>query len=230
MVNHRHFGVFGLFGNLRALSSVDLHMGGRMLRAILAFGAMTFLVACGVAPDAPLPPGKIASVAYQDDGPPSLTLVTIINNRSGAGAHSALLVSGSQRVLFDPAGSVRAPWVVEQGDVLYGMADRYFNAYKSAHARQTHHVVTQTVEVNPQVAEQALLLVRTNGSVASAYCANSISSILRKVPGFQDVSSTFYPRRLMESFAKLPGVKTDRLFENDTGDIDEGVAKQAPLE
>lgn len=196
-----------------------------MIRLGFAVLALSVLVACGAGRETPLPAGKIDSVAYTHPGPPSITLISVINNRTGAGGHTALLVSGSQRVLFDPAGSVRAPWVVEQGDVLYGMSDRYFNAYKSSHARTTHHVVTQTVTVSPQVAEQALHLVRTNGPVASAFCANSTSGILRQLPGFESLSTTFFPHRLMANFAQLPGVQTDRLYENDAGDVLDGVAQ-----
>ena len=90
-----------------------------MIRLGFAVLALSVLVACGAGRETPLPAGKIDSVAYTHPGPPSITLISVINNRTGAGGHTALLVSGSQRVLFDPAGSVRAPWVVEQGDVLF---------------------------------------------------------------------------------------------------------------
>ena len=60
------------------------------------------LAACGaksiIAPEA-----EVQRAIYRDDSPPSLTLYTMINNRNGEGGHSALMVNGSQRVLFDPA-------------------------------------------------------------------------------------------------------------------------------
>lgn len=195
-----------------------------MLRQLFLCAALALLAACsGGFERTPLPADRAAALAYVHYGPPSLTLITMINNRSGSGGHSSLMVNGSQRVIFDPAGTFRVDWIEEHGDVLYGMTDRNFTAYKSAHSRATHHVVTQEIIVSPEVAEQALRLVQARGSVTSALCANATSGILQQLPGFQDINVTFFPRRLMEQFATLPGVMTDRRFENDAGDVVDGI-------
>ena len=47
----------------------------------------------------------VAAATYVAGPPASITLITSINGRSNAGAHSALVINGSQRVLYDPAGS-----------------------------------------------------------------------------------------------------------------------------
>lgn len=201
-----------------------------MLRVICVLGALLALVACAGVEQGPLPIEEQQRVAYRHPGPPALTLVTVINNRTGAGGHSSLMVSGSQRVIFDPAGSFRPDWVTEYGDVIYGMNERYFSAYKSAHARSSHHVVTQTIPISPQTAERALALVQARGSVPGAYCAQATSSILRQLPGFQDVQVTFYPVNLMQQVAGKPGVVTERLYENDAGDVVDAVAVLAPSE
>ncbi len=203
-------------------------MAGWVLRGIV-LGALAGLAACAGGEEGPLPAAEQQVVAYRDDGPPTIAVVTMINNRSGQGGHSALLVSGSQRVLFDPAGNYRPDYLTEYGDVLYGITDRHLRLYKSAHARATHHVVTQEFVVSPAVAEQALALVQANGRVASAFCANSTSSILRQLPGFQNVSTTFFPHRLMDELAGKPGVVTDRYFENDAGDVVDALAVQASI-
>lgn len=178
----------------------------------------------------PLPLEEQQRVAYQHPGPPSLTLVTVINNRTGAGGHSSLVVSGSQRVIFDPAGSFRPDWATEYGDVLYGMNESYYRAYKSAHARNSHHVVTQEFTVSPDTAERALQLVKARGTVPGAYCANATSSILKQLPEFEDVRVTFYPVALMEQLASKPGVEMDRLYENDAGHVVDGIALLDPAE
>ena len=51
---------------------------------------------------------QIVSRSYSDPGPSTLTLYTMINTRTGSGAHTSLMISGSERVIFDPAGSFRA--------------------------------------------------------------------------------------------------------------------------
>ncbi len=182
--------------------------------------ALLALVGCGAGadlrPDAS--PEVISSASYRHAGPTALTLYTMINNRSGAGAHTSLMINGSQRVIFDPAGTVRLSAVPERGDVLYGITPGVADFYARAHARETYHVVIQTIEVSPEVAERALRLAVTNGSVASAQCALSTASILRQLPGFQSIGSTWFPKRLMDDFAELPGVQTTKIFENDSDD------------
>ncbi|MFK7870153.1 MAG: hypothetical protein AB8B58_13050 [Roseobacter sp.] len=160
---------------------------------------------------------------YISNEPPKLTVFTVVNNATGAGGHTALLVSGSEQVLFDPAGSFRHEDLFEREDVLYGVSPGWVQAFKSAHARDTYHVVTQEFTVTSQQAETALALVKSNGSVGSALCTNSTTRLLKQVPGFSDVSVTFFPKKLMEQMATRPGVITERYYENDAGDVVDGI-------
>lgn len=169
-------------------------------------------------------PEEVDAAAYRPDGPPSMTLITVVNNRTGAGGHTALLVSGNQQVIFDPAGSFRDERVAVRGDVIYGVSPAWFNAYKSAHARASHHVVSQTIPLTPEQAETALQLVQRNGVVAPAFCANATSSLMKNIPGFENISTTFYPANLMDQVATRPDVATDRLYENDAGGVVDGIA------
>ena len=63
----------------------------------------------------------VRDVAYVHDGPPRISLYTMVNNDSGAGAHSALVINASQRVIFDPAGTIKHDVFIEKDDVLYGV-------------------------------------------------------------------------------------------------------------
>jgi len=132
-------------------------------------------------------------------------------------------VNGSQQVIFDPAGSFRDPRVTERADVLYGITPGWVQAYKSAHARESHHVVTQEINVTPEQAEKLLQLVQANGAVPGAYCANATSGILAQVDGFTGIKQTFYPVKLMEQIALLPDVKTMKYYEDDSGNVLDGV-------
>jgi hypothetical protein len=165
---------------------------------------------------------QIAAAAYDAPGT-SITLFTMVNNRTGAGGHSSLMVNGSQQVIFDPAGSFRDPRVAERADVLYGITPGWVQAYKSAHARESHHVVTQEINVTPEQAEKLLQLVQANGAVPGAYCANATSGILAQVDGFTGIKQTFYPVKLMEQIALLPDVKTMKYYEDDSGNVLDGV-------
>ncbi len=126
-----------------------------MMRNALAFLGLVLLSACGAggtssAPDAP--DSAILAARYVPDGPPSVTLFTVVNNQSGSGAHSGLLISGSERVLFDPAGSFNHPRLPERGDMHHGMSDPMVAFYIDYHARETYRVIEQTVPVSPMVA------------------------------------------------------------------------------
>jgi len=194
-----------------------------MPRIILALSMLIVLAACAVSQPFEASSDRIAASAYVPEGPPKLTLFTVVSNNSESGGHTGLMVSGSQQVIFDPAGSFKHFDIAKRGDVLYGITPAWAAAYKSAHARNTHHVVSQEITVSPAQAELALRIVTNNGSVPAAFCANSTSSILQRIPGFEDVEVTFYPVKLMKQIAERPDVKTDRYYENDVGDVADGI-------
>ena len=206
------------------------------LRRIAAAAALVLLAACS-AEEVGAPPGEIVRAAYVTGEAPSLTLVTVINERSGNGAHTALVVNGSQRVVFDPAGTFNEPVnnpanraggdarvMVERGDVLYGMTPRYYDAYIDYHTRETFRTIEQTVRVSPEAAERALALVQSNGPASKATCALSTGRILRQVPGFEGFPASWYPKRAMSAFGAYPGVVTT---VHRDGDPDDNAAKRA---
>jgi uncharacterized protein YcfL len=185
---------------------------------ILAAIAAVGLSGCVVKQDPPVSDEVLAASVYRHDGPPRLTLFTMINNRTGCGAHSSLMVNGSQRVIFDPAGSFRKGGIVTRDDVVYDVTPGLADVYTRFHARKTYHVVVQEVDVTPEVAEAALQLVMARGEVADAMCANSTSEILSKLPGFEGISRTWYPKNLSEQFSEIPGATRSELYEYDDGD------------
>nr|WP_174821474.1 hypothetical protein [Ruegeria arenilitoris] len=172
---------------------------------------------------------EVVARSYRDPGPSTLTLYTMISTRTGSGAHTSLMISGSERVIFDPAGSFRADVVPIKNDVLYGITPNVERAYRSSHARETHFARIQTIEVTPQQAEIALQLAKQMGPVSSAYCANSTSRLLQQVPGFEQIGTTFYPVKLSEQFGQIPGVSTTEYRENDDADLQKGLAANNAL-
>jgi hypothetical protein len=194
-------------------------MGIRRLFAASVAGAILSGCATNGAITADASTAEAAAAAYRHDGPPALTLYTMINNRSGAGAHTSLMVNApSQRVIFDPAGSVELSVMPEIGDVLYGITPRVQDWYERAHARETYHVRIQRIEVPPTVAERALRLVQESGPVASTRCTSATASILRQLPGFESLSTTWFPNTLADQVARLSGVDDRKLFEEDPDD------------
>ncbi len=163
------------------------------------------------------PDEAVAKAAYRHDGPPRLTLFTMINNRSGAGAHTSLMINGAQRVIFDPAGSFGHETLPERNDVVYGITPPVADVYTRYHARETYHVRVQKLDVPRDTANRVFRLAQSYGAVPPAQCARATSAILAQVfPGA--VTPTWSPNRLAEDFATLPGVTERRLREYDSDD------------
>ncbi len=195
-----------------------------MIRVLIACLLAATVAGCAGSqrPQADL--AEISARSYRDPGPSTLTLYTMISTRTGSGAHTSLMINGSERVIFDPAGSFRADVVPIKDDVLYGITPNVERAYRSSHARETHYARIQTVEVTPQQAEIALQIAKQSGPVAGAFCANSTAQLLQQVPGFEQIETTFYPVNLSDQFAQLPGVQTAEYRENDDADLQTGLA------
>jgi len=188
-----------------------------MRKIILCLMVPLFLAGCAAKSEW-APDEMVTRMAYREPGPATLTLMTMISNRSGSGAHTSLMINASQRVIWDPAGSFKHSRVPERNDVIFGVNPEVFQIYKSAHARETFHVVMQEITVSPEVAEQAFAIARGLGPVSQSQCTLSTSQLLSQLPGFENIKSYLFPKKLMEEFAKLPGVRTGRLYEDDAGD------------
>lgn len=188
-----------------------------MRSLVLALAASLMLAGCA-AESVWAPDEEVARASYRHDGPPRLTLYTMINNNNGSGAHTSLMVSGSQRVIFDPAGSFnKAGHLRERNDVLFGITDPVEDVYTRYHARQTYRVQIQRLDVSPELAERALQLVKANGPVPQAQCSLATSRILSEL--FPDqIPTSWYPRKTAEAFGAIPGVTEETLYEYDSDD------------
>ncbi|WP_299847882.1 hypothetical protein [uncultured Roseovarius sp.] len=198
-----------------------------MRNLVLALFAASALTGCAGqkvwAPD-----DAVARATYRHEGPTRLTLFTMINNRTGAGAHTSLMINGSQRVIFDPAGSFKHESLPERNDVVFGITPPVADVYTRYHARKTYHVKVQELDVSPAVAEAAINAVMSYGAVPSAMCARSTSSVLAGLPGFENIQTTWYPVKLAEQFAKVPGVREQELYEYDSDDNSKVLREWAP--
>lgn len=191
-------------------------------RLILCLVGALGLSACSTAEPVWAPDEAVAAARFVSDAPPSITLYTVVSTRNGSGGHSGLLINGSQRVMFDPAGTWHHPALPERNDVHFGMSDKMIAFYIDYHARETFDVIEHTVPVSAEVAEIAMQRAMAYGAVPKAQCAAAIGSILRGVPGFESMPSTWFPNKLMEAYAALPGATT-RTITDDDADNNHGV-------
>lgn len=194
---------------------------GRILRLLAVLVAALSLAACGAQPKW-APQDQVDAARFVAGPPTYITLYTVVNTRTGSGAHSAILVNASERVIFDPAGTWYHPKLPERNDVHFGMTDKAVAFYLDYHTRITYNTIEQTIYVSPEVAELVLERVKAYGAVPKAMCTQATSSVLRGVPGFESLPQTFYPKKLSEAFGRLPGVTT-RVVTDDDADDNHGV-------
>lgn len=186
-----------------------------MKRVLLALLLPLLLAACGKSVWAP--DDVVARARYVSHEPPSITLFTVIRTPGVEGAHSGILIDGSQRVLFDPAGNFQNPAAPERNDVLFGITPTMLSYYIDFHAREHFDVIGQKVPVSAAVAEMVMQRALENGPATSAMCGRNVSNVLAGVPGFESVKSTFFPRTILREFAAMPGVVTTLYVQKPDG-------------
>ncbi len=192
-----------------------------MRRVLTALAVPLFLASCG-AESVWAPDEAVSRARFVTGEEPSITLFTVVRKRGGEGEHSGIMIDGSQRVLFDPAGTWHHSTVPERNDLFYGITPRMKAFYIDYHARETYDVIEQRVPVSAAVAELAIRRAEEYGAVNKAFCGNSVSSILRDLPGFESISHSFFPSKIMKEFAELPGV-TQKMHVDGDPDNNHGV-------
>lgn len=183
-------------------------------RLLLALCLPLFLAACG-ADNIYASDEEVRAARHVTDEPPYVSLLTVIGIPRGQGGHSALLINGSQRVIFDPAGSWHHPRIPERHDVHYGITDNIRNFYIDYHARDTYYVEEIRVPVSLATANIAILSAEGNGAVNKSFCAVGTARVLSGVPGFESMPSGFSPLRLRAAFSQLPGAQVTTYYDGD---------------
>lgn len=196
----------------------------RPCRALFLFVLPLWVAACG-GPAEPIwaPQETVRKFAYAHGGPPEIRLYTVVSTRNGSGAHSGLLINTpTERILFDPAGTFALPFTPERNDVHYGMTENAVKVYIDYHARETFDVVEQRLNVTSEQAYLAAQLVKDYGAVPKAQCSLSITSVLRRIPGFESLPVSYFPVSTSKRFGHLPGVST-RVISDDDADKNHNV-------
>lgn len=183
-------------------------------RFFLAASLPALLSACG-ADNIWASDEAVRAARFVSTEPPSITLFTVIGIPRGQGGHSSLMLNGSQRVIYDPAGSWNHPRIPERHDVLYGITDNFRRFYIDYHARSTYWVAEDRVPVSREVADLAIRRAEANGAANKSFCAVETSAVLRGLPGFENAPSGFSPIRLRNWFLTLPGVVSQRHMDGD---------------
>ncbi|TRD20707.1 hypothetical protein [Palleronia caenipelagi] len=178
-------------------------------RVFLALAASVVLAGCANESPPDASPVEVMRRAYVPDGPAELTLYTVRSVKHNDGAHTALLISGSQTVLWDPSGSFEHPAVPEVDDVLYGMTPRMQLVYVDYHVRPEYYVMEQKLTVDRATADRLIALAEARGAAPKSTCARSTSTILREAG--LPVRATWFPEGVQAQFGKIPGATTRKV-------------------
>lgn len=163
------------------------------------------------------PPEAIEQARYRGDGPPSISLFTMVRVQTGKGAHTGLLIDGPERVVFDPAGSYRHPRSPRINDLHYGMTPKMEAWYIDYHARATYSVRRQTRQVSPETAAAALARAQEMPRIIDTFCTLRTCDVLAGLPGFEEFPRTLFPDVASRAFSRYPGVRTE-MFTDDSPD------------
>lgn len=189
------------------------------LRTFISIISLVVLMACeGSERNAPIASSmEIQAAAYVSPLPNSITLLTMVKASGDFGEHSGILINASQQVLYDPAGTFRHSTSPNARDVNYGMHPAMVEYYKSYHARYGYYVVAQEIQVSPEIAELVFQRAIAQGETAKLRCGIAVSSVLNGLPMFAGIPTTYYPGKIMDSFAEVPNVSTTYVYEDDDG-------------
>jgi len=165
------------------------------------------VVVSGCAVEVGSSPAELAAARHVSDDPPYVSVVTMVNNGSGRAAHSALIINGSERVIYDPAGTFQHQELAERGDIHYGATDRMVSYYMRYHARFSHFVHEQRLYVSPAVAEATLRRAQLQGPSPKMMCNFHTTDILNDVGAFGTLNASIFPEKLRQQFATIPGVQ-----------------------
>ncbi len=189
----------------------------RAFTAAILLGVSLVLSACANPNAGTAPADEIAASRFANPEPAFISLLTMVNSNTGFGEHAALLINGSQQIIYDPAGSFRHSRLPRRDDVVYGITPRYADYYNSYHARFGYYVKVQRLEITREQADAMIAASIARGSVPKLFCATAISDVLNDFPQFADIRPTFFPGAIMQRVAAIPGIETSEVREDDIG-------------
>lgn len=182
---------------------------------IVALCAAFLLSACADTSEAPI--SRAVTARYVSEGPAYVEVMTMVKTSTGFGEHIGIIISGSQTVLYDPAGTFRHPDLPRRQDVFYGVTPRMASYYKRFHARFKYHVEVQRVSMSVAEADELIAIAEARRATPKLFCARAASDVLNDVPTFAHVNVSFYPDNIRNAVARIPGVETTEVHETDVG-------------
>ncbi len=188
----------------------------RLFTAAVLLGVSLFVAGCA-GNSGTAPAEEISAAAFVNPAPASVSLITMVNARSEFGEHSALLINGSQQVIYDPAGSFRHSQLPRRDDMVYGITPRFASYYNSYHARFGYYVKVQTLQISREQADAMIVAAQARGHVPKLFCASAISDVLNDFPQFSDIPVTFFPGAIMRRVGENNAIETLIVREDDIG-------------
>jgi len=180
-----------------------------------ALPALTALTAACVTRDTahldPSAPGNDSgSGSGSDPGPGPTPMLTLLEVRAGVpytGSHSAPMVTGAERVIFDPAGSFGGSGVAVHDNIIRDVSEPALDLLMAFQTPDGFAVVRHDLPVTPEVPSLALTQFAQRPATTPGGCACTVAKVLGGLPGFPGFDGLMMPDRFFVRFAALLGVR-----------------------
>ncbi|MEM9350418.1 MAG: hypothetical protein AAGA47_09165 [Pseudomonadota bacterium] len=190
-----------------------------MDRRAFLLGAPALLAACSSKPRVFAEQSALDAARWPNTGPGRLQVFSSFNVGTNNGAHTAMLISADEHVVFDPAGTFRHSRLPERHDVIYGMVPSARQAFVDYHTRSTFWTVLQTFEVPRSTAFAVKRAAERAGPVSDAFCTRATSTLLADAPGMPfAVDPVWFPVSLHDQLLGRPGVIRQEFRQTDDAD------------
>ena len=142
---------------------------------------------------------------------------------------SALLINGSQQVLYDPAGTFTHPDLPRRGDIHYGMTPRYVDYYERYHARFDYFVEAQKVPISRAAGRPAHRQRPGRGQGAEDATARwRWPTCCGRCRPSRTCPTATSPRRCAPTSRRCPASRTSYVYETDVGKNQAWERSEAP--
>lgn len=150
---------------------------------------------------------------YAGDGPSKLRIAIYEPQRPLLVPHAAMVIHAPEgHLIYDPAGWTPDPRGHRRVDVTYSVTPETERAFLLREEAPMALTVLQSVvqpeswelylfeaEVSDEVASEAARLARDRPALPKTGCAFGVSTLLRQLPGYEDINPCWLPSTLLRS-------------------------------
>ncbi|TVS02791.1 MAG: hypothetical protein EA407_08930 [Rhodobacteraceae bacterium] len=152
-------------------------------------------------------------LGYAGDGPSKLRIAIYEPRRPLLVPHAAMVIHAPEgHLIYDPAGWTPDPRGHRRADVTYSVTPEIERAFllreeapmalavlRSVVQPESWELYLFETEVSDEVASEAARLARDRPALPKTGCALGVSTLLRQLPGYEDINPCWLPSTLLRA-------------------------------